>query len=306
MKKAAMEEVPVGDTKLCDSVNQLKTGLPADAAEDLKDRMCMQNSIAKYYGRRAKEVEGIQDEVDEFVKDPKRVEDSEAQEVGTLLSYIRYEAASEKKYENGIRDKGRHGEKLSDFLQHNNAKDAKLSEAEVVAMRLYTTVAYKFMNFPLRDNGRYERKEECPLPVTTAFALDGIKKMRQVYTKRTANGITQSKSDSNEVSILVDQKNVLWRGMRNLEVSKEFMVHGGTELAFLSTTTELKVALRYCLSKNSLLFKIVSDNFMTMGAELKWLSAFPGEAEILYPPLTYLKPTGRKQVTENAATKLVR
>ena len=33
-----------------------------------------------------------------------------------------------------------------------------------------------------------------------------------------------------------------------------------------------------------------------MGADVQWLSAFPGEAEILYPPLTYLKPTGRLQV----------
>jgi hypothetical protein len=28
-------------------------------------------------------------------------------------------------------------------------------------------------------------------------------------------------------------------------------------------------------------------------ADLQWLSAFPGEAEILFPPLTYLQPTGR-------------
>ena len=33
-----------------------------------------------------------------------------------------------------------------------------------------------------------------------------------------------------------------------------------------------------------------------MGADVQWLSAFPGEAEILYPPLTYLQPTGRSQV----------
>ena len=34
---------------------------------------------------------------------------------------------------------------------------------------------------------------------------------------------------------------------------------------------------------------------MQYGAELKWLSAFPGEEEVLYPPLTYLQPTGREQ-----------
>ena len=31
---------------------------------------------------------------------------------------------------------------------------------------------------------------------------------------------------------------------------------------------------------------------MEQGAPIRWLSAFPGESEYLYPPLTYLKPTG--------------
>jgi hypothetical protein len=35
----------------------------------------------------------------------------------------------------------------------------------------------------------------------------------------------------------------------------------------------------------------------------RFLSAFPGEAEILFPPLTFLKPTGRKlQITHHAVT----
>mmetsp|Transcript_10622 Transcript_10622/g.26265 ORF Transcript_10622/g.26265 Transcript_10622/m.26265 type:complete len:95 (+) Transcript_10622:3-287(+) len=70
---------------------------------------------------------------------------------------------------------------------------------------------------------------------------------------------------------------------------------GGTELAFMSTTSDLHIAVSYALSGGSLLFKIIADNFMQTGADLQWLSAFPSEAEVLYPPLTYLKPTGRKQ-----------
>ena len=34
---------------------------------------------------------------------------------------------------------------------------------------------------------------------------------------------------------------------------------------------------------------------MQLGADLQWLSAFPNEAEILYPPLTYLKPSGKAE-----------
>ena len=31
-------------------------------------------------------------------------------------------------------------------------------------------------------------------------------------------------------------------------------------------------------------------------ADLQWLSAFPNEAEILFPPLTYMQPNGKTQV----------
>ncbi len=34
---------------------------------------------------------------------------------------------------------------------------------------------------------------------------------------------------------------------------------------------------------------------MATGADVQWLPALPGEAEILYPPLTYLWPTGRTE-----------
>ena len=44
------------------------------------------------------------------------------------------------------------------------------------------------------------------------------------------------------------------------------------------------------------LFMLKVNNFLQYGAELQWLSAFPGESEVLFPPLTYLQPTGRVQI----------
>ena len=35
--------------------------------------------------------------------------------------------------------------------------------------------------------------------------------------------------------------------------------------------------------------------------DISYLSAFPNEAEYLYPPLTFLKPTGRQQLVEAKA-----
>ena len=86
---------------------------------------------------------------------------------------------------------------------------------------------------------------------------------------------------------------VLWRGLRNTNVTDTFTQVGGTELAFMSTTSDIRIAAQYSMSPDSLLFKIVNHSFMSIGADIDWLSTFPGEGEFLYPPLTYLQPTGR-------------
>ena len=41
----------------------------------------------------------------------------------------------------------------------------------MVALRAYTTLIYKLMNNPLRDDARYGRGDPCPLPVLTYFAV---------------------------------------------------------------------------------------------------------------------------------------
>ena len=80
--------------------------------------------------------------------------------------------------------------------------------------------------------------------------------------------------------------------MKNLRVGAAWAKTGGTELAPMSTTTDLKVAVEYSMSESSLLFKIKTKSFMQRGADLEYLSAFPAEKELLYPPLTFLQPTG--------------
>ena len=52
----------------------------------------------------------------------------------------------------------------------------------------------------------------------------------------------------------------------------------------MSTTTDMRVAVHYGLSAGSLLFLLKVDNFLQYGAELQWLSAFPGEAEVNAQP----------------------
>ena len=70
------------------------------------------------------------------------------------------------------------------------------------------------------------------------------------------------------------------------------MTQGGTELAPMSTTSSLSVAMRYSASKDSVLLRILTDSFISRGPDISFLSAFPAEREFLFPPLTYLAPTG--------------
>ena len=271
--EAAQHETPVqAVTRFSEDEYVLTTGKPIDATRGIEGWMCVDHE--QFHVRLSKGVQGMEEEVEDFAKrDP-----DNGKEIKELLHYIVHERTSEKQYPNGVRDKGRGSVGLSYFLTHPYAHLAQLLPAEVVALRLYTTAAYRQMNNPLRDTGRQSSGTPCPLPVCTQFAEDGVKKLRAVHV-----------SSMNSLP-------TLWRGMRNMRVSDDFKAEGGTELAFMSTTTDPDVAIRYSLSGKSLIFKIVPGTFMSFGAELQWLSAFPGEAEILFPPLTYLKPTGREDL----------
>jgi hypothetical protein len=71
----------------------------------------------------------------------------------------------------------------------------------------------------------------------------------------------------------------LWRGMKLLSLSDEYISQGGTELAPMSTTTDFATAVDYCMSANSLLFCIQTKNKLQRGVDIEWVSAFPGESE---------------------------
>jgi len=178
------------------------------------------------------------------------------------------------------RQKDGKGVSLADFAASEMATQASLSESHIAALRVYTTAAYKYINGPLRNQSAfYEQRRPHPLPVIVAFISEAVKKLRAAYTQRMGDQAT------------VETR--LWRGMKNLDMTDDFLQKrkGGTELAPMSTTTKMSVAADYAMSSNSLLFALKVNSFMQYGAPLSWLSAFPGEEEVLYPPLTYLQPT---------------
>ena len=167
---------------------------------------------------------------------------------------------------------GVRGMRLEDFVSHPSAQLANLTEAHVVALRLYTTQAFKSINNPLRDRERFESGEAHPLPATVALIRDALGKLRAV------------EADHSRDSAL--RRVYLYRGM------KDVMEQGGTELAPMSTTSNLSVAMQYSASVRAVLLRLITESFYERGPDISFLSAFPGEAEFLFPPLTYLQPTG--------------
>ena len=56
------------------------------------------------------------------------------------------------------------GMRLSDFVAHEHCVAAHLTEAHVLALRLYSTAAFKAINAPLRDHDRTEAHPLGHLP----------------------------------------------------------------------------------------------------------------------------------------------
>merc|ERR1712166_9745 len=144
--------------------------------------------------------------------------------------YIVDDATTEKKFHNGIRDKGRSGMFLSDFCEHPIAVECGLREEHIVALRLYTTHAYMFFNDPLRKNERH------PMPVTVRFLQEGLKKLRKHTSKQGG-----------------ELPRFLFRGMSNMIINDDeenaFLKDGGTEVAPMSTSTKFEVAAQYSCNK---------------------------------------------------------
>ena len=64
---------------------------------------------------------------------------------------------------------------------------------------------------------------------------------------------------------------------------------GGVEMGFMSTTTDMEQARHYALNAQGarVLYEI-HQGVVSRGAEIAWLSQFPAEAEVLFPPFTAL------------------
>jgi hypothetical protein len=170
------------------------------------------------------------------------------------------------------------GMRFDDFVNHPSARLAALRREQVLALRLYTTIAFKSINIPLRDQCREADGCAHPLPVTVMQIEKAVLQLRKV--------------DCNQAT--VHDSSDLYRGLSGRSVSSEFLAKGGTERAPLSTTRDLKVALQYAASEHAVIVRITTRGLAYRGADIAFLSCFPAESEVLFPPLTYLDPVREK------------
>jgi hypothetical protein len=145
------------------------------------------------------------------------------------------------------------GKTLLDFVNHTAAVTADLHAPHVLSLRLYSTAAFRSLNSPLRDAARDRRPHG--MPITINFIREAISQLRAV------------EADTENAAKSID----LWRGLKNVTLADDFLAVGGTELAPMSTTTSLAVAVQYSLSPSSLILKLKTDSFMDRGADLGWV-----------------------------------
>lgn len=158
---------------------------------------------------------------------------------------------------------------LDELMQTTQVRTSEIERHHVLALRLYTTSSYRLINNPLRT---VPSTQPHPLAATTYFISDAIKKLRAV-------GAEQA-----DAFVPV----VYWRGLAGMALSTSFMEQGGTEYGCMSTSAAREIAIEFAGTKHPLVFKYETENFMSRGADISFLSVYPEEKETLYPPLTYL------------------
>jgi hypothetical protein len=188
---------------------------------------------------------------------------------------------------------------LADFAEKSEAKECHLSLIEVAALRLYTSTSFWLFNSPLRASAGKTAEElstcKHPLAVTTYHITQGLKKLRAVNFRALTKTRSDMKAMEGEPGEQQAMCKYLWRGLKNMETSDQFMTYGGSELACMSTSESVQVIAGYARSMCPLLFRIKIESPMDRGASLKWLSMFPAEGSDT-PARSLLQACAKRQI----------
>ncbi|KAL1496498.1 hypothetical protein AB1Y20_016452 [Prymnesium parvum] len=176
---------------------------------------------------------------------------------------------------------------LDDFvapLEERNAKLREMGQPEIIreealAARLYTGPTFVKYNAVLRGLQSHAPRFRARFAelclgnkyTTTLHAINSavVKLSKLTLATRVYRGVCGG------------------RLPEALRVPNAFGVRGGVDLAFLSTTTDRAVAVHYATSRAGPALTLeLRQGMVDRGADISWLSQYPHEREVLFPPLT--------------------
>lgn len=200
-----------------------------------------------------------------------------------------------------VLDSGHAGMRLNDFTQLPTASAAGLKRAHVLAVRLYTCSAYRVVNTALRNGCSLARPH--PYPATVVSLLEAARLLRAAAQRQRA-------AERGRTPGAISGFATLWHGVAGVTPSAEFLSRGGTCMGILSCSPDRNVAERYARREgtlSALLLKLTVPNVQNAGADIAFLSAYPEEREVIYPPGTYLRPVlGASTVLACASVTIAR
>jgi hypothetical protein len=190
-----------------------------------------------------------------------------------------------------VLDAGHEGWTLKQFVAHVNGllkkagTDHKVTDEEVLTLRMYTGSTFWAFNNALRKKGMSlaSGADDYVMPVSFCIqaARNGLLKMQSIPREQcsTYRGCT---------------------GFVDEEFNKQKI---GLEFAFLSASTDRKVAENFAKSAEKWVLFEVLYVAACSGVDLRCLSVYPGEKEILFPPCTALNKVGEGSA-ETRVTKI--
>jgi hypothetical protein len=187
----------------------------------------------------------------------------------------------------GDYDRGHAGMQLEDFVNHDISRRANLRTFHVAALRMYTSCSFRKFNLYLRQG-----QKPHPFKMSVLILDEAIRKLRKVEAMTDPAGYASRK--------------YLYRGMSDMRMDLEhFKRLGGNELALMSTSADMHVAMSYASQGQVGLVFRYNTIGQTRGVSISYLSLYPKEVEFLFPPLTNLTFDATYHVEELGGVTIV-
>ena len=195
------------------------------------------------------------------------------------------------------------------FVDCKQARQARLTHGEVVALRLFTGPMYAKYNEVLRVSTLQESAAQPATGLERTVAVEGTAALEANTYSTTIGLLISGLIKLGRISSPPRSRRA-YRGLAGLDLPSAFFTPdeqgfcGVVEPAFLSMSDDEATALRYsglADGKKATIFELQLGK-ASLGAEVEWLSQFPHERERILPPWTHLEVVGTPTVREDDVT----